>query len=225
MDISHLFAWFLVTALPAWYALEKRAKWVYDRREKIAVALDQAWHAAYVLLPSGTPLQQHVALAHDRLGSILRGTGIELAAHELVAVDAQLEALHGKLLYTELDANPNTIALYLPPVSVAPPAAVAPPAPPPPPTPIRDAGKGAWVLPLLLLALALPSCVTLWPAGCTQTARAITCTSKAAQFVVSPHPTLPRPAAHIELQLDGQALPITIDTLNLGLPPTTPPKP
>lgn len=225
MDLSHLFAWFLMTALPAWYAIEQRAKWLYDRREKIATAIDQAWHAAYVLLPAGTPLQQHVATAHDRLVSILRGTGIELAAHELGAVDARLEAMHGKLLYDERNADPGDRALFSP-RTPEPAAAPAAPAPiPPPPQMVWDMVKLAWVPAAMLLLCLLPGCVTIWPAGCTQTAHAITCTGKAAQFVVSPHPTLPRPAAHIELQLDGQALPLTIDTLNLGMPTAAAPKP
>lgn len=252
MDIQPILAFLLLTVLPAWIAFEKRIQWLYARREKIAAAVDQAWHAAYVLLPQGSPLQAHVATAHDRLVAILRGSGIELADAELGAVDAQLQALHGKLLFEQRSADPNVTALQTPPSPALPtdrrqflrelmtapdaaaatavspppaPAPVAPPAPPPPPPkpePVLDPVRNVWTLPtaaLLVLCMVLSGCVAIWPKGCVQTSAKIACTGTSGQFLVSPHPTLPRPAARVELIIDGQALPLTVDFDSLTLPP------
>ncbi len=72
---------------------------------------------------------------------------------------------------------------------------------------------------LLLLGVLLTSCVTAWPQVCRQTTKGIQCDGKAAEFVVDPHPAgLKRPAAHVEIWIDGKALPIFIDTLMLRLP-------
>lgn len=73
----------------------------------------------------------------------------------------------------------------------------------------------AW---LLALAVALASCGAHWPKGCTQTSTAITCSVRSAQWHILPHPSKPRPAGRVVLQLDGEQLPVIIDADEVAKP-------